>query len=34
MSIFVAARKMREQIFNRLDAETAQRKQTWAWNPV
>jgi hypothetical protein len=34
MSIFVTARKMREQIFDRLNVETAQREQTRPRDPI
>ncbi len=34
MSIFVPTRKMREQIFHRLDAETAQREKLRARDPI
>jgi hypothetical protein len=34
MSIFVTTRKMREQIFHRLDAQTSQREQTRPRDPI
>jgi hypothetical protein len=34
MSIFVTAREMRDQIFDSLDPETAQREQTRPRDPI